>query len=518
MLSSDEKEGDLFFDSVDCLSADEELGGCELEYSIWVNEPKSVKERRESFLQAMDLVDFVSRSDDIVKFSEVTGLERITGSGGSVTNLSSLSSEEGEESLVCCERGINEANSMVDDDWEKDNLNTVREHEQRQEACNQARENDNVYIGKTKTKRWQKLFAKLKKLRKATFVSELLEATPTSPMEMKFKVFPNKKRRCMELTGVNMSQKIQAHKGFIWTMKFSPDGQYMASGGEDGVVRIWRFASVDASVKSFSAEGGCCNNSKDRKLSFGGNKLSPTPFLLPDKLFHIEESPLQEFHGHSSDVLDLAWSMTNCLLSSSNDKTVRLWQVGYNDCLGVFHHGNYVTCVQFNPVNENYFITGSIDGKIRIWGVPDKRVADWADIRDVISTISYQPDGKGCVVGTIRGTCYFFEASGCDLQRVAELQIAGRKKMSGNKITGIQYSKEKSDRLMIACEDSKICIVDGHDIVCKFKGLPKSGNRLSASFTSNGKHGLRWKGQPCLCGTTTTIVPHHLNEQICALL
>jgi WD40 repeat protein len=55
-----------------------------------------------------------------------------------------------------------------------------------------------------------------------------------------------------------------------------------------------------------------------------------------------------------------------------------------------------VTCIQFNPVDENYFISGSIDGKVRIWGVQEERVVDWADIGDVISAISYQPDGKVC--------------------------------------------------------------------------------------------------------------------------
>lgn len=53
-----------------------------------------------------------------------------------------------------------------------------------------------------------------------------------------------------------------------------------------------------------------------------------------------------------------------------------------------------VTCIQFNPVDGNYFISGSIDGKVRIWGLSEKRVVDWTDVRDVITAICYQPDGK----------------------------------------------------------------------------------------------------------------------------
>ena len=53
-----------------------------------------------------------------------------------------------------------------------------------------------------------------------------------------------------------------------------------------------------------------------------------------------------------------------------------------------------VTCVQSNPVDERYFISGSIDGKVRVWDVSEKRVVDWDDARDVITALSYQPDGR----------------------------------------------------------------------------------------------------------------------------
>lgn len=55
-----------------------------------------------------------------------------------------------------------------------------------------------------------------------------------------------------------------------------------------------------------------------------------------------------------------------------------------------------VTCVQFNPVDDNYFISGSIDGKVRIWAVRDCHVVDWADIREIVTAVCYRPDGQVC--------------------------------------------------------------------------------------------------------------------------
>lgn len=53
-----------------------------------------------------------------------------------------------------------------------------------------------------------------------------------------------------------------------------------------------------------------------------------------------------------------------------------------------------VTCVQFNPVDDNYFISGSIDGKVRIWEIPGGQVVDWTDITEIVTAVCYRPEGK----------------------------------------------------------------------------------------------------------------------------
>lgn len=60
----------------------------------------------------------------------------------------------------------------------------------------------------------------------------------------------------------------------------------------------------------------------------------------------------------------------------------------------IFFNLSTVTCVHFNPVDERYFVSGSIDGKVRVWDVSERRVIDWVDIKHIITAVSYQPDAK----------------------------------------------------------------------------------------------------------------------------
>ncbi|KAL5207379.1 hypothetical protein ABZP36_031814 [Zizania latifolia] len=219
------------------------------------------------------------------------------------------------------------------------------------------------------------------------------------------------------------------------------------------------------------------------KLGKGRNRSLA---VIPKKVFSISETPVHEFHGHTSDVLDMAWSKSDFLLTSSKDNTIRMWKVGCNAYLAVFRHGDYVTCVQFNPVDERYFISGSTDGKVHVWDVSEKRVIDWDDTRDVITAISYRPDGKGFVVGSVTGT-RFYDQSGKNIELNKVMQVKKKKKSAANKVTSVQFSEDDS-RIIITSADSKIRVSEGHGIIKKFGGQRSSKAMLPPSLTSDGRY------------------------------
>ncbi|KAI9113873.1 hypothetical protein K1719_015124 [Acacia pycnantha] len=483
MLNSNEADIEIFFDSADFLPPqnsvlDEELASNKFGYEVWVNNPQSVKERRQRFFQEMGFDDFSSNvCSQEINVNDLQ-LERITESEGAVSSAFSSSPEanvlfDERNGDVNFERKVCASSSSSSED------DRLREAEVSEES-----QYGPFDMSKKKMKGLWKLFVKSRKTIGGKVRSKLKKEMSKN---RRINVKQNKKR-WMELSALYLGQEIRAHEGLIWTMKFSPNGQFLASGGEDGVVRVWRVISMDTSSICFNAEDTTTSKVK-QEISCSWRRKSNISFMaLPNKVLQIEESPLQEFFGHTSDVLDLAWSDSNILLSSSMDKTVRLWQIGCDQCMGVFHHNDYVTCIQVNPADKSYFISGSIDGKVRIWGLCEERVVDWADVRDVITAVSYQPDGKGFVVGSITGACRFYIASGKHFQLEAEIWVHGKKRSAGNKITGIQFSQKKHQRVMITSEDSKIRVLDGVELVQKFKGVPKSGSQMCGSFTSTENH------------------------------
>ncbi|GLT69368.1 hypothetical protein SLA2020_415250 [Shorea laevis] len=267
-------------------------------------------------------------------------------------------------------------------------------------------------------------------------------------------------------------------------------GELLMEKPDDGNLNLLLLANGSLELSLLSPGGDNHLEKKRRgRPSISRKSVSLEHVVVPETVFSLLEKPICSFQGHLNDVLDLSWSKSQHLLSSSMDKTVRLWHLSSKTCLKVFSHSDYVTCIQFNPVDDRYFISGSLDAKVRIWSIPDHQVVDWNDLHEMVTAACYTPDGQGALVGSYKGSCHLYDASEHKLQQKCQINLQNKKKKAHQKkITGFQFKPGSSSEVLITSGDSRIRVVDGVDLVHKFKGFRNTNSQISGSLTANGKY------------------------------
>ncbi|OLY81528.1 putative WD repeat-containing protein [Smittium mucronatum] len=293
----------------------------------------------------------------------------------------------------------------------------------------------------------------------------------------------------------------------IWNLSFSKCGRYVATGGQGGILRVWRLNILAMHEKM--------NSDPDYSpVNFGYELFEPTPYRV--------------YYGHKKDILCISWSKNGLILSASMDRTVKLWHLDHKNCLKTFPHTDAVTSVSFHPANDQLFISGGLDGRLRLWSITSTNTKLYTDLPEnqIITAVSFSNSyGDQVVVGTYLGLCVFYS--------MPDLKILGRlyarsssgRRSRGIKITGISYltrdlfnseadgiekkdnndsadqpvnSSQDSSRqdledfLIVSSNDSRVRIysVKSYKLVCKLKGHVSSGSQAFATVSDDGKYAI----------------------------
>ncbi|XP_015920940.1 superkiller complex protein 8 [Parasteatoda tepidariorum] len=157
-------------------------------------------------------------------------------------------------------------------------------------------------------------------------------------------------------------------KKFTLSVAFSPDGKYLASGAIDGIIKVFDIA---AGKLVHTLEGHAM---PIRSLTF--SKDSSMLITASDdchiKIYNVQHAHLiGTLSGHGSWVLQVDCSPNNThFVSSSSDKTVKVWEIASKECIHTFNeHSDQVWCAKYNH-NGSKIVSVSDDRTINIYDCP----------------------------------------------------------------------------------------------------------------------------------------------------
>jgi WD40 repeat protein/uncharacterized caspase-like protein len=283
---------------------------------------------------------------------------------------------------------------------------------------------------------------------------------------------------------------LKGHGAEVLSVNFSPDGQMLVSGSADMTVRLWKIEksktpAIASNIISISPDGGMLATAeKDGTIQLWQRK---------------EDNRLQLFkqiNAYQSPVLSVSFSLLSStsptqggiLASSSDDKTIRLWNLADGTLRQTLTgHQGKVTSIAFSP-NDNILASGSDDNTIKLWRIDGTLIKTLTQEDSAIAALSFSPDGQILASASSDNTVKLWQVKDGSLLKTltGHLDQVTSLNFSPDGNILVSGSRDRTIKLWNLTDGTPITTLLGHPDEVRSVSFSRDGNLLLSASEMSG--------------------------------
>lgn len=158
----------------------------------------------------------------------------------------------------------------------------------------------------------------------------------------------------------------------VLCLALSSDGHFLATAGDGPKIRIWDMQQLDNS-KPCKVLAGHRDLVSGLVFRHNSHTLLSSSADRSVRLWNVDEgSFIEQLYGHSAKITSLDSLSRERCVTASEDLSVRLWKIPEESHLVMQgRHAGPIDCVKM--LNEAVFASGSQEGSLALWGASSKR-------------------------------------------------------------------------------------------------------------------------------------------------
>ncbi len=261
----------------------------------------------------------------------------------------------------------------------------------------------------------------------------------------------------------------KGHRGLVSKVVFSPDGDRLVTGGKDGTIRLWNLKGQQIAV--FKSDR---DSYADVQFSPDGQLLAAVGEDSTVTLRNQKGEPQSVLKGYRGSVRDMQFSPDSQLLVIvGKDGTAQLWNLKGQQLSKLKGHQSEFSNVQFSPDGQLLAIPGT-DGVTRLWNQKGQLVTILKGHQGEVSNVQFSPDGQLLATAGSNNTVRLWNLQG------QQLTV-----FKGQLVNKMQFSL-KGERLATAGFDGIVRLwnLPAHELTA-LKGYQHLVNNIQFSLQSD---------------------------------